>query len=269
MINHINDIKHEYLNVDFYLTKSCNKSCHYCTAWTLEMRNLEVDMDFLRQLLDYFKEYKMRINLLGGEPGLVKNLKEVVEEIQKNPNHIVCILSNSLVRRKYPWVLEDPTIFYLEHLALDFYPDRIEKLGNYDFFGSNDKNNYNMVIMTPNFQEYKLNKGVEFLQHKNTIFKVYNSRAPEYGIHEQAPLFDRQICAAFPSVPVIDFEIRKIRHCSKKVINGSRTYDINQENVDKMMNFELFKFESYCDTCTERIHKRPQEQILRILEVME
>ena len=39
-----------YLAIDFYLSKSCNKSCHYCTAWTLEMRNLDVDMEFLSKL---------------------------------------------------------------------------------------------------------------------------------------------------------------------------------------------------------------------------
>ena len=46
----LKDLKNsDYLSVDFYLSKSCNKSCHYCTAWTLEMRNLTVDMDFLKR----------------------------------------------------------------------------------------------------------------------------------------------------------------------------------------------------------------------------
>ena len=37
-----------YLAVDFFLSMSCNKDCHYCTSYTLEMRNLTVDLDFLR-----------------------------------------------------------------------------------------------------------------------------------------------------------------------------------------------------------------------------
>ena len=89
-----------------------------------------------------------------------------------------------------------------------------------------------------------------------------------YDVIKQASEFDRKICAAFPKVPVIDFEIQKIRHCSKKVINGSRQFDINQKNIDKMMNFELFEFENYCKICTEDIDKRPKEQILKIVEVM-
>ena len=144
-----------YLGVDFYLSKSCNKSCHYCTAWTLEMRNLTVDMDFLRTVLDYFKDHKIKINLLGGEPGLIKNLDEVIAEIKKNPNFIPSVLSNSFVRKRYPWILEDPDIYYVEHLVLDFHEDQIEKLGNYDFFGPNDLNNYNLIIKTPGYFAYR------------------------------------------------------------------------------------------------------------------
>ena len=53
-----------------------------------------------------------------------------------------------------------------------------------------------------------------------------------------------------------DFEMKKIRHCSKKVINGSRHFDVTQENIDKMMNFDLFEFEKYCQMCTEKLSRR-------------
>lgn len=262
------EIKEEYLGVDFYLTKSCNKSCHYCTAWTYEMRNLTVDMDFLKQTLDFFKEHKIRVNLLGGEPGLVRNLKEVIDLIKSYDNFKCCVLSNSFIRKRYPWILEDPDVYYVEHLVLDFHDDKIEKLGNFDFFEENKYNNYNLIIKTPGYQEYSKKHHLN-INHPNTMFKDYNSRSPTYEVIEQAPELDRKICAAFPQVPVIDFEIQKIRHCSKKVINGSRQFDITQDNIDKMMNFELFKYEDYCRNCIEPISKRPQEQILRILEVME
>ncbi len=78
----------EYRTVDFYLSKSCNKSCHYCTAWTLEMRYLHVDMDLVRTILKGLAPYKTRICLLGGEPGLIKNLDEIIAEIKKYPNLI-------------------------------------------------------------------------------------------------------------------------------------------------------------------------------------
>tara|TARA_B100000424_G_scaffold67817_2_gene50281 strand:- start:11242 stop:12051 length:810 start_codon:yes stop_codon:yes gene_type:complete len=268
MIESYNDIKDKYLAVDFYLSKSCNKSCHYCTAWTLEMRNLNVDMDFLTHVLECFKNHKIKINLLGGEPGLIKNLEEVCDKIKEYENFKLSILSNSLIRKFYPWVLNDPHIYYIEHLVLDFYEYKIEKLGNYDFFGENDKNNYNLIIKTPNYFKYRGKYKLSKLDHKNTLLKAYNSRSPTYDVIEQAPEFDRKICAAFPKVPVIDFEIQKIRHCSKKVINGSRQFKINQKNIDKMMNFELFEFENYCKICTEVIDKRPKDQILKIVEVM-
>lgn len=269
-VKSLQEIKDEgYLSVDFYLTKSCNKTCHYCTAWTKEMRNLVVDMDFLTKVLEYFSPYKTRISLLGGEPALVKNLTEVISEIKKYKNLVPCVLSNSLIRNRYPWILEDPEVIYIEHLVLDFFEDRIEKLGpkTYDFFEENNNNNYNLIIQTPGYEAYKSNYKLDIF-HKNTLLKEYNSRSPTYGITEQAPEFDRKICAAFPLVPVIDFEIRKIRHCSKKVIHGSRQFDITKENIDKMMNFELFEYEDYCRNCTEVIAPRSQEQILKILEVM-
>lgn len=259
----------DYLGVDFYLTKSCNKSCYYCTAWTQEMRNLDIDMDFVKPLLEWMSPYKARVMLLGGEPGLTNNLMEVIHEIKKYPNLIPSVLSNSYVRKAYPEILEDPEIHYIEHLVLDFHEDRIEKLGNYDFFEENDLNNYNVVIKTPSYFKYRETHDLRPLErNKNTILKEYNSRSPVYGVYEQSPEFDRRICAAFPSVPVVDFEMKKIRHCSKKVIDGSRAFDVTKENIDKMFNFELFEFEEYCRNCVEQISTlgKTEDLILRIME---
>ena len=271
-IKTLEDLKRsEYRTVDFYLSKSCNKSCHYCTAWTLEMRNLHVDMDFLRIIIDGLSPYKIRICLLGGEPGLIKNLDEVIAEIKKHKNLVIQVLSNSLVRKFYPHILEDPEIIYIEHLILDFYEDRIEKLGNYDWFEPNDLNNYNLIIETPGYFNYRDKHDLSHIDHKNTEFKEYNSRSPDFfSDHElvQAPELDRRVCAKFPQVPVFDFEIQKIRHCSRKVINGSRQFDVTKENIEKMMNYQLFEFEEYCTRCMDIIPKRPKmrrDEIVGIL----
>lgn len=266
----LKDLKNsEYRTVDFYLSKSCNKSCHYCTAWTLEMRNLHTDMDLVRTILQGLAPYKTRICLLGGEPGLIKNLDEIIAEIKKHPNLVPQVLSNSLVRKFYPHILEDPDVIYIEHLVLDFYEDRIEKLGNYDFFESNDLNNYNLIIETPNYFKYRERFDLSIVDHANTEFKEYNSRSPDFfEDHKivQAPELDRRVCAKFPQVPVFDFEIQKIRHCSRKAINGSREFDITVDNITKMMNYELFEFENYCTLCMDIIPPRPKPRRLEILE---
>jgi hypothetical protein len=121
--------------------------------------------------------------------------------------------------------------------------------------------------MTPNYFKYRENHNLTRVDHKNTQFKKFNSRSPNFIDMEQAPEFDRRMCAAFPKVPVIDFELQRIRHCSKKVINGSRRYQVTKENIDKMMNYELFAFEEYCKTCFESIDKRSQEEILDIVAI--
>jgi organic radical activating enzyme len=263
---HIFDQK--YKSVDFYLSKSCNKSCYYCTAWTLQMRNLHVDMDFLRTCLEGLSPFNTKINLLGGEPGLIKNLNEVIAMIREYPNFMIQILSNSLIRKFYPHVLEDPEIIYMEHLVLDFHEDRIEKLGNYPFIPPNNKNNFNLIIKTPNYYKYRDVHDLSEIDHDQTILKPYNSRSPEYDVTDQAAEIDRKMCAKFPSVPVIDFEIQKIRHCSKKVINGSRQFDVTSENLNKMMTFKLFDYENYCIKCTEYINPRGHYRIANVLEML-
>ena len=269
-------IQTNYLAIDFFLSMSCNKNCHYCTSYTLEMRNLTVDMDFLRKVLGYLKNYKVRVNLLGGEPGLIKNLDEVIAEIKKNDNHVCSVLSNSFVRKRYPWILEDKEILYVEHNILDWYEHEVTKLGNYgDFVPENDMNNYNVVVKTPNYFKYrhKYPEIVKKLDHKNTMWKAFNGRSAEFTDIIQADEIDRKMCAAFPMVPVIDFEKRHIVHCSKKFANNtelSKTFDLTQENIDKMMNFQLFKYENYCKTCTEWVQPKghfPMRKYAKVLNV--
>ena len=267
----LKEIQQNYLAIDFFMSMSCNKDCHYCTSYTLEMRNLTVDMDFLKQTLDYLKNYKIRVCLLGGEPGLIKNLDDVIAEVKSRPNHVCSVLSNSFVRKRYPHILKDPDILYVEHNILDFYEDGIKKLGNldrlepYGFIQPNDYNNYNLCVKTPNYFKYKDKFPEEMikLNHKNTMWKSFNGRTPNKddvtAVHEQAAEIDRKMCAAFPMVPVINFETRKLVHCSKKFANNaihSKTFDITQENIDKMMNFRLFKSENYCKTCMEWVEPK-------------
>ncbi len=270
----LQEIQNNYLAIDFFLSMSCNKNCHYCTSYTLEMRNLTVDMVFLKKCLEYLKDYNIRICLLGGEPGLIKNLDDVINEIKKYPNFVCSVLSNSFVRKKYPHILEDKEILYVEHNILDWYEHEVTKLGNYgDFIPENDFNNYNVVVRTPNFYKYK-DKYPEILKkldHKNTMWKAFNGRSKDFTDIIQADEIDRKMCAAFPMVPVIDFEKKHIVHCSKKFANNteiSRAFELTKENIDKMMNFKLFKYENYCKTCTEWVQPKghfPMRKYARLL----
>ena len=269
----LDEIQDNYLAIDFFLSMSCNKNCHYCTSYTLEMRNLTVDMNFLKQTLEYLKNYKIRICLLGGEPGLIKNLDDVINEIKKYPNFVCSVLSNSFVRKRYPHILEDKDILYVEHNILDWYENEVTKLGNFDYIPENDLNNYNVVVRTPNYYKYKDNHpdALQKLNHKNTMWKTFNGRSKEFTDVVQADEIDRKMCAAFPMVPVIDFEKKHIVHCSKKFANNtelSKTFELTQENIDKMMNFRLFKYENYCKTCTEWVQPKghfPMRKYAKVL----
>ena len=120
-------------------------------------------------------------------------------------------------------------------------------------------------MKTPNYFKYKdkFPEEMKMINHKNTMWKSFNGRTPNKddvtAVHRQAAEIDRKMCAAFPMVPVINFETRKIVHCSKKFANNaihSKTFDITQENIDKMMNFRLFKYENYCKTCMEWVEPK-------------
>ena len=162
----------------------------------------------------------------------------MIAEIKKNDNHVCSVLSNSFVRKKYPHILEDPEILYVEHNILDWYEHEVTKLGNYgDFVPENNMNNYNVVVKTPNYFKYrhKYPEIVKKLDHKNTMWKAFNGRSAEFTDIIQADEIDRKMCAAFPMVPVIDFEKRHIVHCSKKFANNtelSKTFELTQENID-------------------------------------
>ena len=269
----LQEIQDSHLAIDFFLSMSCNKNCHYCTSYTLEMRNLTVDMVFLKTCLEYLKDYKVRINLLGGEPGLIKNLREVIDEIKKYPNFVCSVLSNSFVRKRYPEILEDKDILYVEHNILDWYDNEVTKLGNFDYISENDLNNYNVVVKTPNYFKYKdkYPEVLKQLSHKNTMWKEFNGRSPEFTDVVQASEIDRKMCAAFPMVPVIDFEKKHIVHCSKKFANNnelSKTFEFTKENVDKMMNFRLFKYENYCKSCTEWVQPKGHFPITKYAKVL-
>ena len=122
-----------------------------------------------------------------------------------------------------------------------------------------------MIFSKPeDFEKYKhlYPKEMKQLDNKNTLWKEFNGRAPDFAeiqLNTQAAEIDRKMCAAFPMVPVINFENQNIVHCSKKFANNaitSKEFEITQENVDKMMNFRLFKYENYCVTCTEYVQPK-------------
>jgi uncharacterized radical SAM superfamily Fe-S cluster-containing enzyme len=96
--------------------------------------------------LDKYGSEKFVIKLLGGETSLVHNLNEVIEILRKYNLQRIEVFSNSLIRKRYPWILEDPSITYNEHLFYQIKNNQIEKLGNYDFLPENNFNNFNFYI---------------------------------------------------------------------------------------------------------------------------
>ena len=65
---------------------------------------------------------------------------------------------------------------------------------------------------------------------------------------------DRKMCANFYGA-VIDFEKNILYIVVRSLRNTNYQKPSYQENIDKMMNFRLFKYENYCKACTEWVHQ--------------
>ena len=256
-----------YLGVTEYLAQKCN--CETKEVMFIHNKNLSVvpltthidiknvtkkiNFDLIKKKLItlnkfYFKlfEKKPKIAILGLNP---HNSEDKIQSIE-----------NKIIK---------PSIIKLKKLKINIngpFPADTA-------FNKNNLNNYNVVVKTPNYFKYKDNypEVLKQLNHKNTMWKEFNGRSPEFTDIVQASEIDRKMCAAFPMVPVIDFEKKHIVHCSKKFANNSelsKTFELTKENIDKMMNFRLFKYENYCKTCTEFVPPKghfPFRKYARIL----
>jgi len=255
-------------SIDFLLTKQCNKKCYYCSTYAKIKEKINVDLVFLEFILMEFKNYSndYTIKILGGEPGLIKNLNEIIKTIKKF-NFNIEVYSNSLVRKNYPEILDDRSIKYVEHLFYMVKDSTILKLGDFNFLKENDKNNYNTVVMTNNFLSNFFKIDISELKHNNTIWKAVNTRGNDkskvfnkkeiytsLGIEEKKELTDKfkYLCSINTPNPVINFETKQIEHCSKYPTQ-SKTIDCTSKNIKKLLNSSLFETEmpEYCKNCVD------------------
>lgn len=64
---------------NFILTESCNKNCKYCFARGSHELRPEMSVQMAKQLIDRISEDGDHIQLLGGEPTIAKNFKEIFD----------------------------------------------------------------------------------------------------------------------------------------------------------------------------------------------
>lgn len=82
-----------------FITGKCNLNCKNC--FSSSSRNLiEMTLEQIKNILDANKEFK-KVDLMGGEPLLHKNIKEIIEEIRKR-NQQPSIYTNGIKLNELP-----------------------------------------------------------------------------------------------------------------------------------------------------------------------
>lgn len=259
--------------IEFILFRNCNQTCPYCTTYD-NSKKIEIDFDFLESLPI---TKNMFVELTGGEVGLYNDLPKIVDTVFKKCGKLR-IMSNGLVRKKFPEIINNSNIIYCEHL----FETPFKKFYNLEPFSENSSQNINVVVVTEevidNFEKF------EHLVHKNTWFKMVNFKGG--SIEKDAKKFidfyksiegktyidinydlfnimekDLEMCALNPPTPFISLQDKKIGHCAK-ILNESKFTDYTEENFIKLQRCELFSYETYCQKCDDpSLHNRIQNML--------
>jgi len=275
-------MKKRRFGIDIFLTSSCNQKCYYCTSYKPYLQKIKTDVQKIKYIVGILEKYNLNnfvLRLIGGEPGLVENLSEVVDFLKQKHLNRLEIYSNSTVRVKYPQYINDSAIRYIEHMFYMISNNRILKLGDIEFLPENQKNNYNVVILTDNFIMNYDKIDLEPLLHKNTIWKMVNNRSTfvsftkdylyryenflsmlkSHNLQVDNTLWDiknltletRVACSLAPPSPVINLEENTIHHCSKQPLKTLKK-EVSETNLDKLVKHKLFtEVPDYCMTCVD------------------
>lgn len=233
-----------------------------------------VDLDFLERVLSNLK-HPMSITLSGGEPGLIKNISDVVSMIDNCPNvSKINILSNGKITTKIDMASIQTKLEYRRHAIT------LEEIGS-DYNSSIDMS-YVVVLdddmlETANPEEYKqypiewklltpktsyptteyMLKATDFYQHVLDIKELHpkTRKFVDYHMDTSVKAFFRsksdahqRLCARLPLSMFIEFPTKSIGHCSMDVCR-SQKYLYSKEKFDEAMNGLLFQLEEQCTEC--------------------
>ncbi|MDX1701182.1 MAG: hypothetical protein R3250_11220 [Melioribacteraceae bacterium] len=243
----------------------------------------EIDLDFLKYILNCIPSNTM-IEFCGGEPGLVSNLEEAFNIVYSHPNvKFVQIMSNGLVRIRGYDFLEKDNVYYCEHLIEEINGKDIRLF--YDSLAIVEKPRWRYVIVTTErttksllkhydyykklgfFREmywYKLmNPKTESIRpFANELQQFYeklkdeNYRDAVFVLNrirnrdnvDSSTKSRRAACGWNCPHISVDFETKELVHCGS-YLEHSKKVKFNLETFRKHLHCNLFKPESYCDTC--------------------
>ena len=180
-------------NLQFLLTRRCNQNCYYCNNAVYCNNQVEIDLDYYKYVLNIYYNSgvkNIRLELSGGEPGIISNIKDLIE-ISNKLNYIkkIFILSNGTLRKRFNNIqnfIGNKFDGYHEHTALDINGKNILYFDKDITFFNSEKyvlhvlvlNNITLNSLLNNFQ-YFLDSG---LFNKNIDFKLLTPKVEPVSI---------------------------------------------------------------------------------------
>ena len=270
------------MHLELILSHKCNQSCYYCYYRNSQNIEYEINLDYIKYILDSFIFTKLDVILIGGEPGLATNLVECCNLINSYRNtQGIQIISNGLVRKKYGIeFLVDKK--YNEHLISDV-STTLNKFYDMPLLSKENSNHLNIVVMTNKTTKALLNNRALYLQLKesNTYFKIFNPKSDKDSVEqyfEDLQTFytldnnieglnavaafkalhfkqdssvakDAQLrCNTTHEAAALDIDRKLILKCSANIVN-TESVPITRPNLISLYKRELFTISDICNNC--------------------
>lgn len=284
------------MKIGVLLTTQCNMSCWYCDHKKLNAINMnqEIDVPYLTHVLSMFPKH-LHVELSGGEPGIIANLLEVIDEISDLPNvDSIDVLSNGLAYMRYGsdlfknsklksyrehWFggeFKNPHSKYeqvvvlsednLEHFFLKigmFYKDSpiSDKRIEFKVFTPKvcylDDGYFKKCVDFYNYIRYYLTNPIT-LEHIDTQLKFIQQRE-SLGINSP--------CYLLPKNVFINLETKSLHQCSMVVTESMESaYSLSQSNIDLLVKGKLFTSPMpSCSKCYKYDAEYSKSELLRYL----
>lgn len=263
--------------VQLMLTDKCNQNCYYCDINDKNVtKTQEVNLDYIKWIIEKLNEPDLFIELTGGEIGLCTNLPEVIDFCKQVPTiKKIQGMSNGLVRSLFPNTVQQFDVYY-EHLVKDIHGRNIIKFHDIPFL--KESNAKTVIVSSPetvhslleNFEYYDdmglfskyfwhklfVDRTLQ-LTHKEDLIELYtkmgSSKSKYYADKLESPIDKgkRNVCSKYPWQPVIDVERGKIIHCAYHQYNNQIEVDATAQNLNLLTSNKLFLNSSidYCNSC--------------------
>lgn len=211
----------EILKISINLTDYCNYNCNYCIADVPNKINKQnIKKEYIKFFFDYIKrkhisDIKFRVNLLGGEPTLYKDIDFVIDSILYNyPDTILKLVTNGSASIDY---YEKMINKYNIRLNISYHPEFADDEHFIDILQMLNKNSYNnyeililldydyydkIISFVNKLNNYEYNIGVNYIvlagiDYNNTKFSIFNdlisSKNNIYGLELYRLTFEKKV----------------------------------------------------------------------------